>query len=313
MSFTIIAHRGASGYLPEHTLESVAMAHSWGVDFIEPDVVLTKDKELIVLHDIYIDTVTDVKEVFPKRARKDGRYYAIDFTLAEIKRLNAHERVNLKTGKAYFPKRFPHELKHFKVPTLVEFIEVLQGLNKSTGRSIGIYVEFKAPKFHEDHGHDIGTELIKVLHQYGYDKKPELAFIQCFDPVYLKKIHKSAQTKIPLIQLIADNSWKESSADYTKMMTAEGMDEVKKYADGIGPWLPQVATLAGSEIKPTDLMKLAHDRKLKVHAYTLRADQLPGTQLTFEQTLEQLIKSVKLDGIFTDFGDRALKVRDGAK
>lgn len=96
-SFDVIAHRGASGYLPEHTLEAAAMAHSFGVQFIEPDIVVTKDDKLVVLHDYHVDTTTDVARVFPDRKREDGRYYAVDFTLAELKKLNVTERINLKT------------------------------------------------------------------------------------------------------------------------------------------------------------------------------------------------------------------------
>lgn len=93
----LLHHRGASGYLPEHTLEAAAMAHSFGVQFIEPDIVVTKDDKLVVLHDYHVDTTTDVARVFPDRKREDGRYYAVDFTLAELKKLNVTERINLKT------------------------------------------------------------------------------------------------------------------------------------------------------------------------------------------------------------------------
>jgi len=151
--FLVIAHRGASGYLPEHTLEAKAMAHAMGADYIEQDVVLTKDDQAVVLHDIYLDEVTDVARVFPGRNQTDGRFYAIDFTLAEIKTLNVTERFDRNTGEACYPNRFPDCTRiDFKIPTLAEEIKLIQGLNKSTGKNVGIYVELKKPGFHKKKG-----------------------------------------------------------------------------------------------------------------------------------------------------------------
>ena len=103
----VIAHRGASGYLPEHTLEAKVLAHAMGADFLEQDVVLTKDDVPIVMHDIQLETISDVARRFPDRQRTNGHYYALDFTVAEIKQLHANERINPKTGKAVYPNRFP--------------------------------------------------------------------------------------------------------------------------------------------------------------------------------------------------------------
>lgn len=137
----VIAHRGASGYLPEHTLEAKAMAHAQGAHYIEQDLVLTKDDVPVVLHDIHIDTVTDVVEKFPTRKRDDGRYYALDFTLAELKTLRATERFNAVTGKQVYPNRFPKGQGRFEIATLAEELQLIQGLNHSTGRVAGIYPE----------------------------------------------------------------------------------------------------------------------------------------------------------------------------
>jgi len=151
----VIAHRGACGYLPEHTLEAKAMAYGMGADYIEQDVVLTRDDRAVVLHDIHMDTVTDVAKAFPDRKREDGRYYAIDFTLDEIKKLHVTERMDLETGKPVFPGRFPAGKSGFRVPTLEEEIELIQGLNKSTGKDVGIYPEIKSPAWHRSEGKDI--------------------------------------------------------------------------------------------------------------------------------------------------------------
>jgi len=113
----VISHRAASGYLPEHTLPAVAMAYAFGADYIEQDVALTKDGVLMVIHDIYLDATTNVKQVFPDRKRADGRFYVCDFTLAEIKSLRVGERVNPATGAPVFAGRFPMGASKFEMPT----------------------------------------------------------------------------------------------------------------------------------------------------------------------------------------------------
>ncbi|MDU2481093.1 MAG: glycerophosphodiester phosphodiesterase, partial [Klebsiella sp.] len=150
----VIAHRGASGYLPEHTLPAKAMAYAQGADYLEQDLVMTKDDRLVVLHDHYLDRVTDVAQRFPQRARKDGRFYAIDFTLAEIKSLKFTEGFEPKNGKNVqtYPGRFPMGKSDFRIHTFEEEIEFVQGLNHSTGKNIGIYPEIKAPWFHHQEG-----------------------------------------------------------------------------------------------------------------------------------------------------------------
>ena len=139
----VIAHRGASGYLPEHTLPAYALAHGMGADFIEPDLVLTRDGHLICLHDIYLQETTNAEQLFPDRARDDGRWYAADFTLDEIRRLQAEERLD---------SRFPKGASRFAVPAFTEMIELVQGLNGRTGRAVGIYPELKAPAWHRAEG-----------------------------------------------------------------------------------------------------------------------------------------------------------------
>ena len=174
----IIAHRGASGYLPEHSLAAKAMAHAMNADYIEQDVVMTKDNHLVVLHDPYLDRVTDVMEVFPNRSRKvfgQQRWLAIDFTLQEIKQLKMTEGFSLEPNGGEkisgYPSRFPLFKSSFKVATLEEEIELIQGLNYSTGKNIGVYVEIKSPWFHRYEGKDISKLTLQVLKKYGYSNK----------------------------------------------------------------------------------------------------------------------------------------------
>ncbi len=320
----VIAHRGASGYLPEHTLPAKALAHAMGADFLEQDVVLTKDAVPIVLHDIHLDTVTDVAKVYPERARDDGRFYAIDFTLAEIRRLNVSERFDRETAKAVYANRFPVGQGSFSVPTLAEEIELVQGLNKSTGRDVGIYPEIKSPAWHRQQGHDISKIVLKVLSKYGYQDRDDNVVVQCFDAAECKRLRTELGTKLRLVQLIGENDWNEAATDYDHLRTAEGLKEIASYADGIGPWMPHlVAEVQGSadagggdpqtreaksgRWRDTGLVKLAHDAGLVVHPYTFRIDSPPPYSDDFDEVLRIFFFEVGVDGIFTDFPDRAVK------
>ena len=137
----VIAHRGASGYLPEHTLAAKALAHGLGADYLEQDVVATRDSQLVVLHDLHLDDVSDVAVKFPGRYRNDGRHYVIDFDLAELKTLTIFERRAPGAATPKFPARFPADVGLFGIATLQQELELIRGLNRSTGRAVGIYPE----------------------------------------------------------------------------------------------------------------------------------------------------------------------------
>ncbi|AQP37672.1 glycerophosphodiester phosphodiesterase [Vibrio anguillarum] len=323
----VIAHRGASGYLPEHTLEAKALAYGMKPDFIEQDVVMTKDDQLVVLHDHYLDRVTDVAERFPDRARGDGRYYAIDFTLAEIKSLRVTEGFNIddKGNKtAGFPNRFPLWKSDFTVPTLAEEIELIQGLNKTLGYDIGIYPEIKAPWFHRHEGKDISKAVLKMLKEYGYDSQESNVYLQCFDPIELKRINDellpAMNMDLKLVQLMAYTDWNETMIydgdqaqpySYDWMFEANGMKQVATYADGIGPWKPMLVDDASTKeniiIKP--LMKAAKTAGLVVHPYTFRAepDRIAPYADSFDGMLDVFYNTVKVDGLFTDYPDKAVE------
>lgn len=212
----VIAHRGASGYLPEHSLPSKAMAYAQGADYLEQDLVMTKDDRLVVLHDHYLDRVTDVARRFPDRARKDGRYYAIDFTLDEIKSLKFTEGFDIVNGKPVqsYPGRFPMGKSDFRIHTFEEEIEFVQGLNHSTGKNSGLYPEIKAPWFHHQEGKDIAAKTLAVLKQYGYTSKNDKVYLQCFDVNELKRIKTRLEPAmgidLKLVQLIAATDWNET-------------------------------------------------------------------------------------------------------
>ncbi|MEQ8313722.1 MAG: glycerophosphodiester phosphodiesterase [Gammaproteobacteria bacterium] len=307
----VIAHRGASGYLPEHTLEAKAMAYAMGADYIEQDVVMTKDDQLIVLHDITLDRTTNVDEVFPNRARDDGRYYAIDFTLAEIRQLQATEGFRiLDNGEKQqgYAGRFPMGTSSFSVPTLQEEIELIQGLNKSTGKDIGIYPEIKGPAFHREEGKDISTAVVQVLKEYGYTSKQDKVFLQTFDfeelRIITEEIFPAEGIEVKLVMLLGDPD------AYPWMFEADGMEKLAHFADGIGPSHPLVIERSSSKgnIKVTDLVTRAHAAGMEVHPYTYRTDpgQVPAYADDFEHLLELHYFHANVDGLFTDFPDRAV-------
>jgi len=302
----VIAHRGASGYLPEHTLAGKALAYGMGAHFIEQDLVLTKDDQPVVLHDIYLDTVTDVATVFPDRRRDDGRYYAIDLSLAEIKTLRVSERIELQSGTAVFTGRFPVCRMPFQVPTLVEEIELVQGLNKSTGRDVGIYPEIKSPAWHRAQGKDISRIVLQVLQRSGYRNKSDNVFLQCFDANELQRIRHELDCHLRLVQLIGANEWNEAATDFDRLRTSQGLQEIAQYADGIGPWLPQVVPGKDNQgrLRISELVHQAHRHGLLVHPYTLRADQMPDYANSFEELLRIVLVDADADGVFTDFPDR---------
>ena len=321
----IIAHRGASAYLPEHTLASKALAYQMGVPFLEQDLAMTKDNRLVVIHDHFLDRVTDVADKFPGRTRADGRYYVIDFTLDEIKSLNFMEGFTVKDGKRVqdYPDRFPMGKSTFEIHTFEEEIEFIQGLNKTLGKDVGLYVETKAPWFHKQEGKDISKATLEVLKQYGYTTKDSNVYFQTFDfpdLVYVKeKLMPEMGMDLKTVMLFAENSWNETYEqqddgswvpfDFDKLRTHEGMALVAKYADGAGPSNDMVIDGAASKkgnIVITDFVKLAHDNNMVVHPYTVRKDKLPAYVDNVDELYEAILYQAGADGLFTDFPDLGL-------
>ena len=301
----IIAHRGASGYLPEHTLAAKALAYGQGADFLEQDIVATRDDELVVLHDIHLDTVSDVAEKYPDRAREDGRWYARDFDLAEIRTLRAYERMSPDRLGAVFPERFPIRTGYFSIPTLADEISLIQGLNKSTGRQAGIYPEIKKPAWHHREGVDVATLLLKTLEQFGYRERRDAVYLQCFDPKETRRLRESLGTNLRIVQLIADNRWGEAEADFDYLLSRDGLSEIAGYADAIGLWLPQLyreGPSGGPE--STGIVEAAHDLGLSVHPYTFRVDQLPPGFDDYASCIRWFADALAIDGLFTDFTDQ---------
>jgi glycerophosphoryl diester phosphodiesterase len=276
----VVAHRGASGYLPEHTLEAYAMAYALGADYIEPDLVRTRDGAFICLHDVHLDSTTDVETAFPDRVREDGRWYAADLTLAEVRSLRVHERLE---------QRFPQGAARFHVPTFEEMIELVQGLNHTTGRTVGIYPELKAPAFHREQGLAMEQPFLALLGRYGYEGAQAAIFVQCFEQEPLVRMREMG-SQLPQVFLVGD--------DDADRLTAAGLREIAGFADGIGPAKTILA-------ERPEIVSWAHQAGLAVHPYTFRADDLGDGFAALEDELEAYYGTMGVDGVFTDFPDRA--------
>ena len=317
----IIAHRGASGYLPEHTLESKALAFGQGADYLEQDLVMTKDNHLVVIHDHFLDGLTDVAQKFPGRARADGKYYVPDFTLAEIRSLQMTENFKTENGKQVpvYPDRFPLWQGSFKIHTFEEELQFGRGLEKSSGKRIGIYPEIKAPWLHHQEGKDIARATLAMLKKYGYTQKSDPVYLQTFDFNELKRIKTELLPQmgmnVKLVQLVAYSDWGETQArqngrwanyDYDWMFKPGAMKEIARYADGVGPaWymlLDEKQSRPG-HIVATPMAADIQTTQLQLHPYTVRRETLPPYVRNIDEMYAALFEQAKADGIFTDFPD----------
>ena len=295
----IIAHRGACGYLPEHTLQGVELAHQQGAHFIEQDVVLTSDGTPIVLHDVTLELTTNVAAIFPERMQSDGSFYCTDFTLAEIQSLNAHERTD-KLGDRVFPNRYAGPFKGFKVPTLAEELALIDRLNAESEHQAGVYIELKQPEYHERLGADLFTAVFNVLERFNRLDDPLCTVVQCFDPETLKRFRANDQFSSTLIQLVCEGMPTDIRGDFDRMQTTVGIQEIAEYADGIGPHVP---LLFNDHDRPSEMVIAAKKLGLFLHPFTLRADSPCLDGVNFAELHKKLFVDLGVDGAFTDFSD----------
>lgn len=325
----IIAHRGASGYVPEHTLAAYALAVLQGADYIEPDLVMTRDGQLVARHDNELGLTTDVAQRPEFAARKrtqtvDGRslegWFSEDFTLAELKTLRAIERIpQVRPANTRFDGQF-------EIPTLQEIIDLGRRLEASQQRVIGLYPETKHPTHFQQLGLAMERPLLAVLERNGYDSAEAPVYIQSFEVENLKTL--SGLTSIRLIQLLwiegqpFDQQALGSDLSYPRMITPEGLKNIARYASGIGPEKGMVIPrdTAGKLSTPTTLVRDAHAAGLKVHPYTFRAennflpDDLrsgsdPAKRGDIDAELRAFLAS-GIDGLFIDQPDIAVRLRD---
>ena len=309
-SVLVIAHRGASGDRPEHTLEAYRLAVEHGADVIEPDLVMTRDGVLVARHENEISETTDVasRPAFAdRRATKtiDGEtragWFTEDFTLAELKTLRAVERLpDTRPANAAFDGQF-------EVPTLGEIIALAQALGAERGRPVGLYPETKHPSYFRGIGLPLEEPLVEALHAAGYTSSADPVWIQSFEVGNLKRL--DAMTDLRLVQLAYPGG---APADrpalgYDAMMTPEGLDAVAEYADAVG--VAKAFVLDGG-LAPTPLVADAHAHDLAVHVWTVRAENafLPAPLRSSDDPAERgdvaaevrALVAAGVDGLFTD-------------
>jgi len=273
----LVAHRGASAYAPEHTLESYQLALKQGADFVEQDLQITRDGVLVCLHDLTLERTTNVKKIFPERFREepvDGaparRWYVSDFTLREIKQLDAG---------TWFDVKF----KGARVPTFQEAIDLVRG-------KAGLYPETKAPEVYGQRGFNMERLVLDVLKKNRLDERRAArhtpVIIQSFSPESLRKLSGTLKTKLPLVLLVGDES-------RARWLTAAGLAEAKQFASGIAP---------AKALLDKNMVRQAHDLGLSVTPYTFRSSNT-GRFNTVREEMNYYLFSLGVDALFTDNPD----------
>lgn len=284
----LVAHRGASSYAPEHTLQAYQLAIEQKADFVEQDLQITKDGILVCLHDLTLERTTDVRELFPDRFREEREeiaggkqirhWYVSDFTLAEIKRLDAG---------SWFDTKF----KGARVPTFQEAIDLIKG-------KAGLYPETKAPEVYGGRGFDMERLLLDQLKRNGLDTQHALqaaktpVIIQSFSAQSLMKMAKELKTDLPLVLLL-------DASNYQQWLNREGLIKAKTFAVGIGPYKLLL------ERQP-DIVTFAHEAGLTVTPYTFGSKEAFGAS-RFKSVREEMsyfLYELGVDAIFTNDPDQ---------
>ena len=293
----VIAHRGASGYRPEHTVEAYRLAIQMGAHAIEPDLVITRDGALIARHEHELGGTTDVGARFPERRvtkEIDGKlvagWFTEDFTLAEIRTLRARERL---------PHRSHEYDGRFAVPTFDEILDLAASAQREVGRPIAVYPETKHPTYFRRIGLPLEDVLLERLKARGLTERDSPVLIQSFERPSLEYLRP--RTRVRLVQLTS------SPSD----VTADRLAAIARYADGLGPEKTLIVPQGGDRhvLPPTTVVKDAHAAGLFVHAWTMRSDPAflsPSYGGDPAAEIRQFI-ALGVDGVFTDFPDMAIR------
>jgi glycerophosphoryl diester phosphodiesterase len=335
----IIGHRGASGYVPEHTLLSYFLAIQYGADYVEPDLVMTKDGVLVARHENEIGGTTNVAEHPEFASRRTTKvidgvsitgWFTEDFTLAELKTLRARERIpDIRPANSRYDGKL-------QVPTFEEILALVHGVQEQRAalarqlgqpepEPIGVYPETKHPSYFAGIGLPLEAALVRTLDRHGYHGRQAHAYIQSFEVGNLKALSK--MTKIPLVQLMDESGapydfvLRKDPRTYAAMATPEGLTEIATYAQAIGPAKSMIIPRNSDNNlgQPTRLVANAHEHGLLVHPWTFRAENRflpaslassrdPSAHGSLQGELLQYL-STGIDGFFTDQADLGHQAR----
>ena len=326
----VIGHRGAAGYRPEHTLASYELAARMGADFIEPDLVSTKDHVLVARHENEIGATTDVAshpEFAERKITKmiDGRallgWFTEDFTIAELKTLRAKERLpSVRHENTMYDRRFP-------IPTFAEVLALRARLSEVLHREVGVYPETKHPTYFRSIGLDLETPIVQQVREAGLDHANAPIFVQSFELTNLVDLrqHFGVNTRLVFLTSASGAPYDLASTGdpttYSELTTAAGLHCIRRIVNGIGPDKDQIIprSVNGNLTHPTTLVEDAHAEGLKVHPYTFRAENtfLPlnyriGNDATaYGRAIDEQVRFLQtgIDGLFTDQCDLTWKAR----
>jgi glycerophosphoryl diester phosphodiesterase len=324
----VIGHRGTAGYRPEHTLASYELAARMGADYIEPDLVSTKDGRLVARHENEIGGTTDVSAHPEFAARKTTKiidgvpvtgWFTEDFTLAELKTLRAKERIpEVRQHNTLYDGRY-------EVPTFQEVVDLSRRMSRELHREIGIYPETKHPTYFRKAGLALEPKLVDALNRNGLNRRDAKVFVQSFEVSNLKDLNE--KLRVPLVQLINGSGAPFDFVDsgdertYDDLLTPDGLKEIATYADGIGPSKDRIIPrdAAGVLKQPTDVVKDAHAAKLVVHPFTFRNENtfLPANFRSSADPADcgrafdeyAAFFATGIDGLFSDNSDTAVAAR----
>jgi glycerophosphoryl diester phosphodiesterase len=324
----VIGHRGASGYRPEHTLASYALAARMGADYIEPDLVSTKDGVLVARHEPNITDTTNVADhpEFADRETtktidgvKQTGWFTEDFTLRELKTLRAKERLPLVR-----PQNTRYDGR-FQVPTFQQVLNLRARLSRELHRPLGVYPETKHPTYFRSIGLPIEPRLVRALNRNGLNRRGAPVFVQSFEQDNLRALRR--WLRVPLVQLLDEPqlhiAGDPSKPTYAELATPEGLQSIARYAQGVGPWKNYIVPRNpdGSSGTPTSFVSDAHAAGLLVHPYTFRRENqflpLELRSSTDPNGIGNLIAEIRqffalgVDGVFTDNADLGVAARDG--
>jgi glycerophosphoryl diester phosphodiesterase len=325
----VIAHRGASGYRPEHTLAAYELGARMGADYVEPDLVSTRDGVLVARHENEISGTTDVAsrpEFAGRRTTKaiDGQpltgWFTEDFTLRELRTLRAKERIpQLRQRNTIYDGRY-------RVPTFQEVIDLTQRLSRELHREIGIYPETKHPTYFRSIGLALEEPLVRALRRNRLDGRRDKVFVQSFETSNLKALNRKIDT--PLVQLLGSKTSRPydlvvtgDNRTYGDLATPAGLRDISRYADGVGPSKDYIVPRdsSGRSQSPTTFVRDAHRARLLVHPYTFRNENtfLPRELRSSEDPGAYgnafgeyaTFYGLGVDGVFSDNPDTAVEAR----